>query len=243
MYRYTKTKLNRDPKSQAGVTLLLALMIMAALIAIVFSISSITINELNNANTEINSEPAIAGAEAGAETLLYQDNRGSISCSASPSTYKLQTSNVYVVSSNTLYNINPYTFSLGISPSNEMDFDLYNPCDPNGAPGYTSISIIPTSIDSTIPSSTLYICSWSVSPCSPSTYDIYHVSFNTAMTYNSLDANTKYQIVLLNNDTSQVSYSVSTTPSNIGIPASQIVILTTGTNNGVSRKLQTILPK
>jgi len=243
MHIHKRTKLYKSLEHQKGVTLLLALMIMAALISIVFSLSAITINELNNTNTEISSEPAIAGAEAGAEALLYQDNRGSISCSVSPITYQLPTSHVFILSNNNLYNTNPYSFSLGTSPNNEMDFDLYNPCDPDAAPGYTGITITPVSVDSTTPNSVMYVCSWSVTPCSSSTYDIYHLSFNTTMTYSLLDANTKYQIVILNNDSSSVIYNIGTTPSNIGVPASQVVILTTGTNNGVSRKLQTILPK
>ena len=243
MATYKTTKLLRYGQNQEGVTLLLALMIMAALTAIVFSLSSIAINELNNTNTQINSESAIAGAEAGSEALLYQDNRGAISCSSTPANYKLSSSGVTVSSTNTLYNPNPYSFTLPTSPGNEMDFDLYDPCDPNGTPGYTSISVTPNSSDSTTPNSAMYICSWSVSPCSSSNYDIYDISFNTTTTYGSLVPGAKYQVVILNNDSSSVSYSVSTLPANIGVPASQVVIITSGTNNGVSRKLQTVLPK
>ena len=67
------TQPTKQFRGQEGVTLLLTLMIMAALSAIAFSISAIALNEVRTAQNEAGSEPAITAAEGEAEQQLFMN--------------------------------------------------------------------------------------------------------------------------------------------------------------------------
>lgn len=224
---------------ERGITLQLAILVLAAVSAIVFSVAAITANEIRTSNDLTRTEPAITVAEAGAEDVLYYQIRGlggySTNCSA-PSTATL--SGVSLSYCSNPYLSNPYNFAFS-GPSGEKDFYLYNPSSSGGAPGYTNISI---TLNSGI-SGTANICSWQATNCA-TTADVASLTFTTGQTKSqALDPNatTGYQIIFLNTNASSDAFSVTTTPT--GMPSGTATIQTTGSNNGVTRKLQTILPQ
>jgi hypothetical protein len=235
-------------KGQEGVTLLLTLMIMAALSAIVFSISAIALNELHTADNELSSEPAITAAEGVAEEQLFLNERAvNTACNTSGSEQFTQ-SGVSTTYLNSFYNNGAYNF--GVSPNAEQDFYLYNPCNQgsNTAPGYTSVTLQLQNGASA--SATVSLCTWGNTNCSGNP-DITSrtLSPGGTVTFDSgvINPNNQYVIAVnYGNGSASGNFSIQTTSNNAnitGIPASSVTIITTGSKNGSTRKLQTQLPQ
>src|SRR6476620_9116923 len=134
---------NKPTDQQKGITLLLALLVMAAIGSIIFSVAAITLNEIKTSSDITKSEPSVTGAEAVAEEILYKSIRGigaetvSNDCSAQSAT--TLGNQVSVRSCLSYYQSNPYT--LIIDPNGEHDFYIYNPADQSVQPGYTSVKV------------------------------------------------------------------------------------------------------
>jgi hypothetical protein len=240
-----KNKLQKNKfkayRSEKGVTLLLTLMILAAISAIVFSISVIALNEVKTSSDEINSEPAITGAEAMAEQMLYDNIRGlNSSCTGTPLNESLPSSGVSTTFINSYYY--PGTYIATVAANSSQSLYLYNPCLPGSDPDYTDISVqmgIPGSGE-------VSICTWNVSNCQASP-DVNGFSLSAGQTQDTpnLITNMQYQIILANTTGSPESFGLttnSTNPEITGIPAPIVTIITTGSLGGVTRKLQTLLP-
>jgi hypothetical protein len=226
-------------ENEKGVTLLLSILVLSAITAIVFSIAAIAANEVRTSNDLVKSEPAITAAEAGAEDLLYYSVRGvgaySTDCSA-PSTTTLNGLTLSYCSNP--YFADPYDFTLA-GPSGEKDFYLYNPITPGAAPGYSNISVTLASGSSAV----VNICSWTAANCASSA-DVASLSLTTGQTLSqalSPGVANGYQLVFLNSNSTSDEFIVTTTPT--GMPSGTATIQTTGSNYGVTRKLQTILPQ
>lgn len=56
---------------QSGITIVVAVLILAIVVIITFAIGTLAIREIRNSRLQTNSEPAISAAEGGAETLLF----------------------------------------------------------------------------------------------------------------------------------------------------------------------------
>lgn len=230
-------------EDQRGVTLLLSILILSAVTAIVFSVAAIAVNETRVSGDLLKTDPAITAAEAGTEDLLYYAIRGvgtySSDCTA-PTTSTLNGVTLSICANP--YLANPYQFTVGPkvgTVNGERDFFLYNPITQGGAPGYTNISI--TLLSGV--SGTVDICSWTNTNCVGAP-DVVSLAFTTgqnkAQVLNPNIAN-GYQVIFLNTNTTSDGFTVTTTPT--GMPSGTVTLQATGSNNGVTRKIQTILPQ
>ena len=230
---------NHLKSGERGVTLLLAVLILAAITAIVFTAAAIAVNQVRVGGDLIKSEPAITAAEAGTEDLLYYAVRGvgsySTNCAAPTVSTILS---ITVNSCLNPYLADPYQFSL--ASNGEKDFYLYNAVTQGGAPGYTNISVTLTSGIS----ATVDICSWTSTTCIGSP-DVATLNLSTGQTQSAVlnaSASIGYQVIFLNNvGSTGDTFTVTTTPN--GMPSGTATLEVTGANNGVTRKIQTILPQ
>ncbi|MEK9181019.1 MAG: hypothetical protein AAB871_02190 [Patescibacteria group bacterium] len=143
---------SRD-KFNEGISLVLAIFILAATSMISFSFSALVIREIRTSREQVRSEAVIATAEGGAETALYFQQRGLTSggnvviCPAtihqnSPSFPMGQASYDYC---SNLYD-NPYVFVSSFDNTDVMLLnDPLNPEDPAAEAGYTDIDVTITS--------------------------------------------------------------------------------------------------
>jgi hypothetical protein len=233
------TNLYKEKNSEKGVTLLLTLLVMAAISTIIFATAGIAVNELRTSADVTKSEPSITGAQASAEDYLYAGIRGSstlANCS-NPATTNYSSGTV-VTSCASLYQDNPYVFNL--DSSENRYFYLYDPTNFNNGGGYTSVSISITDGSS----ATVYLCDYTVPDCVAGPY----VSTGTlnmssgSSTWNSpnLDGSSKYQLIVVNG-VLDGDFVMQSSPQ--GLPSGTTKIDTTGTSQGVTRKLQTELPQ
>jgi hypothetical protein len=230
-------------RSQKGVTLLLTLLILSAVSAIVFSISVIALNEVKTSADEINSEPAITGAEAMSEQMLYDNIRGlNSACTGTPLTETLPSSGVTTTFVNSYYY--PGTYITSVAASSSQVLYLYDPCLPGAAANYTSLSVQlgPSG------NGNVAVCSWTFSNCQAAP-DVagYPLSAGETTPGGPTGLTTApYQIILTNPTAAPVSFGLTTTSTSpgviTGIPAPIVTIITTGSLGGVTRKLQTLLP-
>ncbi len=65
-----------ETNKQAGITLLLSILILAAITAIAFSLAAITVIELRSSGDVLRTEPALYGAQAVTEEAFFQYKRG-----------------------------------------------------------------------------------------------------------------------------------------------------------------------
>ncbi len=227
---------NRE--SEQGVTLLLALMILAAVTAIVFSIATISINEIRTSSELTKTEPVITADEALAEDQLFRTVRGlgTVASCASPSTTTVNS--VSVSSCAGYYSDNPYNLSLAANA--EKDFYLYNPVTQGGNPGFTSLSVQLTSGTS----GTVYLCTFDINNCvSNPNIDSRALTSGgvTSWTSPALNPATQYQLIIVNGAGSSATYLVSSSPT--GLPAGVTTIDNSGSSQGVTRKIEVTVPQ
>lgn len=225
-------------KDQRGVTLLLAILVLSAVTAIVFSVAAIAVNETRVSGDLLKTDPAITAAEAGTEDLLYYAVRGvgsySSDCSA-PSTSTLNGVTLSLCA-------NPYLSNpvqITIPPNSEKDLFLYNPLVQGGAPGYTNLAL--TLVSGVVVTGDL--CSWTSQNCKTAP-DIVSGTVTTGNTGSiALNPNQPngYQLILVNTNTTSDVVNIVTAPT--GLPSGTVTLEATGSNNGVTRKIQTILPQ
>jgi Tfp pilus assembly protein PilX len=129
--RFALAKTRRGNSSEAGVTLLLSVLILSGMVLVAVAVSGFTIQEIKSSRAVAVSEPAIIAAETGAEDALWSiKTNGSSSvpnCSGVPSSKNLASSNSLAVYCKT-YIGDTVDMVLGQSTI----FYLYNPDDPNG---------------------------------------------------------------------------------------------------------------
>ncbi|OGE88582.1 MAG: hypothetical protein A2722_03120 [Candidatus Doudnabacteria bacterium RIFCSPHIGHO2_01_FULL_50_11] len=135
----------RFPHSQSGVTLLMSIMILAAVAAISFSLGALVIREVKSSRYLSQSEPAVSSAETGAEAALFfrirQLNSYNAGC---PTTNQgsLPGGSSYAVCSN--FYDNPYIFATSSTTYDVLILD--DPANPaSTAGGYSSLFLIATS--------------------------------------------------------------------------------------------------
>lgn len=124
----------RNFKSQEGVTLLLAVLIMSGIALITVTISFFVIQELKGARASILTEPAITAAETAGEQSVFEIKRGTFTTDCNSASYT-QMNGVSGGTTNTRIKrciaFTPAVFEL-ISPSTPLEFYLYDPADVNG---------------------------------------------------------------------------------------------------------------
>ncbi len=222
---------------QEGVTLLLSVLIIAAITAIVFSIATIAINEIRSSGEITRSEPIIKADEAIAEDVLYKTIRGYSSLPTCATISTATVGSVNVKSCASYYFTNPYNFSLGQSV--ERDFYLYNPVNQSQDPGYTAVNVDMTAGMS----ATIYFCDFSVTDCISNPTQTQVLSPNGNPSWNSgfLNTTQKYQLIIVNGSSSTGNFSVTAPPT--GLPAGTTTIVNQGSSQGSTRSLQVDIPQ
>ena len=226
----------RHKKSEQGITLLMAILILSAITAIVFSISTIALNEIRTNADLTKTEPVIRADEGIAEDSLFRQLRGfsTLPACSSPSTTSLNSVNVSICAG--AYFDNPYTFDL--VASQRRDFYLVNPTNQSAAPGYTSASVTMTGGST----ANVYLCDISVVDCpsTPSSSKALNTTSSTTWSSN-LDPSTKYQLIVINGAGSVGSFAITTAPN--GLPSGTTTIDATGSKQSVTRKIQVLVPQ
>lgn len=226
-------------EKERGITMLLAILILASLSVMVFSLASIVINEIRTSGDLIRTEPNIVAAQAATEHGLYLAMRGLGSLNAcSPVPTPVVFSNgVSVSTCADYYYPNPYDFNLGAG--SRQDFYLYDPINQSNNPGYTGVSATLTSGYG----GTVYLCNFDITDCVAgphvATYSLSPLTPNWS--YNALDPALKYQLIIVNSASGLTSYRASGTP--LGLPSGVTTIKATASSGGLTRKLQTTLPQ
>ena len=228
-------------KNQDGVTLLLAILILAAISIVALSFSSIAKDELQSSGDSLRSEPAISGAEAGTEDALFEDIRGfgsSLATNCSSPSQSTLSNGVLIQSCTNYYYPNPYAFTL--APFVPQQFYLYNPASQSSPSGYTSVSLTMNNSD-TGGLVLIDLCSWSNNNCSqfPDLVGNYPLSAGQTWT-ETLDPSQKY-ILIAKNQNSSVSLVAQSTP--FALVSSVTTVLTSGTNGSVTRKIEATIPQ
>lgn len=130
--------------NQEGVTLVISIVLLAAVTFVSFSLSTLIIREITGARLLLKSEPALSAANAGGEVGLYRLQRGQGSLnitdsplSQSPATYRVDPD---------LYD-DPYLFSFSCADtSKEFWIPLYDPSNwENKNADYGRVTITMTS--------------------------------------------------------------------------------------------------
>ncbi len=230
-------KLNNGKRKQEVVTLLLAILILSAITAIVFSIAAIAVNEIKTSSDLTRTEPVLTAAEAVAEDSLFKLVRGLGTVSACTSPGSTVVAGVTVTTCASYYLDNPYSFSL--AADDQRDFYLYNPTDQAQAPGYTQVSVQITSGST----GTIYFCTAEVSNCiaTPEATQTISMAGPTTWTSSPLTTTQQYQLMVVNGAGGTSSYSVTGSPN--GLPAGTTTIQDSGKNQGVTRKLEITVPQ
>ncbi len=226
---------------ESGVTLLLSLLVLASIMAVVLSFAAIVINEIRSSGELIKTGPAVTAAYAGAELGLYYAVRGvgnySTNCSSPTTT---QFSNGAALSSCLNYYL-PNPENLTLQPNDEQDYYLYDPINQSGNPGYTNLQITLNSGQD----ATINFCSWSAVDCANAP-DLSSAAISAGQTWSSgaLNPSNSYQLIVFNGSKiSNFTISDSNVSGNAGLPSGTTLILTTGSNGDVTRKIQTSLPQ
>lgn len=113
--------------NQAGVTLLLAILIMAGLALITLAIGSFAIQELRASRAVVITEPAITAAETGAESGLWAVKRNA-SLPTCPTLSTERLGNNSLVNSCITYS----SANVNLNPGTPYSFYLYDPNNING---------------------------------------------------------------------------------------------------------------
>lgn len=231
---------HKQIKNQRGVTLLLALLVMAALTAIVFSAAAIIYNEVKTSGDLTKTEPIITADEAVAEDSLFKLARGFSTLASCLSPSSSTVGSVTVTTCGDYYEVNPYLLNLAINA--RRDFYLYNPANQSASPGYTSVSIQMNSGFQ----GTVYLCNWTDTDCptSASPIDVKTIaSAGPTTTWNSpvLNPSNLYILTVVNSAVNSGTYTVTSAP--IGLPAGTTTIQEVGTQNGLTRKLRVSVPQ
>lgn len=235
---YLKSKFKKQ--NERGVTLLLSLLVLAALSAIVFSIAAIVYNEVRTSSDLTKTEPIITGAEAVAEDALFRTIRGlsTLSSCTSPATTTL---NGVVVTSCASYYL-PSPNILTLAQSARKDYYLYNPLDQSQSPGYTTVSI---KINSGF-QSTVYFCNWADTDCPTSLtpLDVRTIGSagpTTTWTSPVLNPSSLYILTIIDSAVDPAVFTITSSPT--GLPAGTTTIQETGAKQGLTRKLQITVPQ
>ncbi len=221
-------------------TLLLSVLLLAAISSIVFSIAAVVINEIRTSSDLTKSEPAITAAGALGEDMLFKAVRypSYVSNCSNPASNTL---NSVQVSTCTSYYL-PSPDIVDLAANAQFNTYLYNPAIQNGAPGYTSVSVQLTSGLS----GKVDFCTYDITEAQClATPNIDSKSLNAAgpnsWSSPALNSSSQYQLIIVNGASGQATYSIASTPQ--GLPAGVTTIQNSASNQGVSRKLEITVPQ
>ena len=258
-------KIEKFRNKQAGVTLLLAILILSSVLAISFSLSAVLFVEIRNSGDLVRTEPAIYGANAISEEALFKVKRqvpsfvyssliGNVKSVSSESALTEAVQQIKVAaSSNTFANtVNSYP--------------IYTvPSEPNSDYGKIDITYPAQSASNNLD---VYVCEFDLNPNSPYPTSActnpsgsqgywgptvaagggvpYSLVAGVTKTF-TLDSNKQQQLILVNSGGYNDLYVQVTTYDKFGNPRGlpyfgQTSVSVTSSLGGVSRKIQIITP-
>ncbi len=150
---------SKKNKRNAGVTLLIAILILSTVLAISFSLATILLAEARNSGDLLHTEPALYADNAISEEALYNVSRAT-----GVTTYSSSVGVLPVTSTSTLLNDPVQQVKI---PSSNTSYNcgancyvFYNPTNPYGPGGYGRVQI--TFLDTGVVGASLhiYLCQW-----------------------------------------------------------------------------------
>lgn len=221
----TNSKLQIPNSKESGVTLILAVVMLAAITFVSFSLSTIVIREIGGARVLLKTEPAISGALAGGEVGLYQLMRELGGTTTSGSTSPGGAS--YQVVSD--FYDDPYLFT---STGTQVVVGLFNVENPNNRnPGYQSITIQNNGGSTPIK---VNVISWS-DPGNPVVADVV-LSGGSILQRDLSRVDDRYLVVM--EPVVAGSFAGSLSAPSLGVPSDNPGIDVTGINQDVRRKIE-----
>ncbi len=213
--------------NQRGVTLVVAIVMLATVTFISFSIATVMIREIVSARLILKTEPAISGANAGGEIGLYLLFRevGGTNVSGP---LGLSGANYNVVSE--LYE-NPYYFNIPAGSDARIGlYDAENFANPNT--GYTSVTITNNTSAQSNPVKVDIFTFANVNAV------LYSVTLGTGQnqSFPLNDIDDRYLIVITPTGNFAASGQITAEPN--GIPSDAPTITSTGTFGEVQRKIE-----
>ena len=229
----------KNRRDQAGVTLLLAVLMLGAITTIVFGIAAFTLNEIRSSAEVSRSAPSITGAQAVAEENLFMGIRGigTLPDCQNPDRQVL-VNKVVVSSCASYYEVNPY--SLTMSADQRVDFYMVNPSDQELPPGYTELAVSMNNADG---EGRVYFCELQIADCVAGPHistAVLNEVFGYTWSSGPLDPSTEYQLAMVN-IFDATPYTIVSAPN--GLPSGFTTIENTGTHQGTTRKLRTTFPQ
>jgi Tfp pilus assembly protein PilX len=210
---------------QEGVTLVIALVMLASVTFISFSLSTIILREIAAAQLILKTEPAINAADAGGEVGLYQVLRQTGNTVTTGTL--AQSGASYQVVEN-LY-ANPYTVVIAAGQGSQVA--LYDPTNPNNLNANYSRVTVTVDHPSTV---TIYSLGDLSNPiCGTPVNDSGTFTCNPLTPQNG---DGRYFIVI--NPTGNQAVNVQVTALPNGVPAVSPNLNVTGNNGSVQRKIQ-----
>lgn len=196
-------------KSQAGVSLLMAILVLASITAISFSLATIVFVEIRSSSDFVRSERALYAAYAVTEEALFKYSRNA---SFSYLNGASGLNNVSLVLTETSTNTSPYTDIIASGSSKQ--YNLVDTTDPNGPGNYGGIRVVDVSTNG----DTLTVDFYEIDPSPPvgesgrtllisTTLSAYNQSWEDLL----LDPNMQYELNLTNSSgTNGISVNIYT---------------------------------
>jgi hypothetical protein len=137
--------------SEAGVTMLLAVLIMSGLTLIATTLAFLAVNQIRASRAALVTEPAYLAAKTGGEEALWKAKRSDDlstlpDCSTTPTSQSISSSNSYNTYCKS-FGAGTYDLTAANTSSNPVTVLIYDPDDPNGnnsllgmSPKYTTLT-------------------------------------------------------------------------------------------------------
>mgnify|MGYP001592188660 CR=1 FL=1 len=221
--------MKQSHQNQSGITLLVAVVLLAAVTFISFSVSTIIIREIQSGRLTLRSEPALSAANSGGEIGLYRLFRGESPVNTEGT---FSGSNVSYEVAAQLY-VSNYSFQVNPGPEVAV-VALYFVEDIEKITGnYDSVTI---SLQSSSGPANFRIVNWTSAETNIYNGPLF-VGANGPYLLNSSDD--RYVIYILPTGTSKVKGSISAEP--LGVPSDSPTLDVKGTNGPVQRRIEITL--
>lgn len=239
--------------TQAGVTLLLAVLVLSSVLAISFSLATILMIEVRSSGDLMKTEPSLYASQGVTEEAIYRIKRKTNIAIPATTVGSTQVSAPVEQSTTspvqTLRIVGPKTYN-----TSESRLNFFNADDPSSsASGYAKVSITYHDTGNTS-NLKIYLCHFgdtTFNPCSTST-DFYLDAYNfpvtrgTTKTY-SINPSERQELVLVNESSSPMYATIEsygpTASDPKGLPfLGETQVEVQATNGGLTRTLQTRVP-
>jgi len=267
MRRFIRGK--RVLTDRRGVTIVVAILILAIVVIIIFAIGALAVREIRNSRLQTHTEPAISIAEAGAERLLFYRSRNlSEFNSPCPIAFEAGTATGFFVDPPTSFEActnyyDPVAFNTTAAEVKVVVLNNPLDLDDNGA-GYSEVEIYDLS---NVASPLFRVHAYDLNDPSACPIDSLSLSATGSHTISGLDPDASYALFIYpcgnpgtpptcsgggssapscssGNVSGVISGTANTDDGTFtGVPLDDVVIESTGERQGLLRKLQVILDR